>query len=326
MSQCYLGVDIGATKSHAVLADATGCVLGVGQAGPGNHEVVGYEGLREALAEILHQALAAADLRKADIAGAGFGVAGYDWPSERGDTLAAIATLGLSCPVEAVNDTLIGLLAGASQGWGVAVVAGTSNNCWGWNKSRTRVGHVTGNGPMFAEYGGASELMWKARSAVAAQYTRRGPATALTRAFMRVAGAASLEDLLDGLSQGHYRVGSEYAPLVFQLADSGDAVAGECVAWAGRELGTLACGVIRQIEIVGLAFEVVLVGSLYHGGERLIGPMRETIRELAPNATLVKLTARPVAGAVLLGMAQAGVDGTTVREQLLENTRAVLGR
>lgn len=324
MNDCYLGVDIGATKSHAVLADAHGAVLGVGQAGPGNHEVVGYDGLREVLTEIVGQALAAAGLRRADIAGAGFGVAGYDWPSERADTLAAIATLGLSCPAEAVNDTLIGLLAGASDGWGVAVVAGTSNNCWGWNQARTKAGHVTGNGPMFGEFGGASELMWKARSAVAAEYTRRGPASALTPAFMQVTGAPSPEALLDGLSQDRYRIDADYAPLVFQLADDGDAVAAECVAWAGRELGSLACGVIRQLEIADLAFEVVLVGSLYNGGERLIGPMRAAILEVAPRAALVRLTARPVAGAVLLGMTQAGVDGTTVRERLLENTRAVL--
>lgn len=324
-SRCYLGVDIGATKSHAVLADATGRVLGVGQAGPGNHEVVGYAGLREVLADSVEQALAAAELRKAHIAGAGFGVAGYDWPSEREDTLAAIATLGLTCPLEAVNDTLLGLLAGAAQGWGVAVVAGTSNNCWGWNAGRTRVGHVTGNGLMFAEYGGAAELMWKARAAVAAEYTRRGPETALTQAFMRVAGAESLEGLLDGLSQDRYQIGAEYAPIVFQLADAGDAVADQCVSWAGTELGSLACGVIRQLDIALLAFEVVLVGSLYQGGERLIAPMRQTIHALAPNAALVRLVARPVAGAVLLGMAQAGVNASAVREQLLENTRAQLG-
>ena len=323
-SRCFLGVDIGATKSHALIANETGKVLGVGRAGPGNHEVVGYEGLREALAEITSQALASADLRKADIAGAGFGVAGYDWPSERGETLAAIATLGLSCPLEAVNDTLIGLLTGASQGWGVAVIGGTSNNCWGWDATRTRIGHVTGNGQMFAEYGGAAELMWKARAAVAAEYTRRGPSTALTEAFMRLAGAKSLEDLLEGLSQGHYRIGSEHAPLVFRLAEAGDAVADACIAWAGRELGSLACGVIRQIDIADLAFEVVLVGSLYNGGERLIGPMRDTIHELAAGATLVKLPARPVAGAVLLGMAQAGLNNTAVRENLIESTRAHL--
>jgi N-acetylglucosamine kinase-like BadF-type ATPase len=323
MTRCFLGVDIGATKSHALIADEQGRARGFGHAGPGNHEVVGYDGLKAVLADIVGQALAAAHIGIDDIAGAGFGVAGYDWPSERGDTLDAIATLGLNCPVEAVNDALIGLLAGAAQGWGVAVIGGTSNNCWGWGPGRRPVGHVTGNGMMFAEYGGAAELVWKARAAVAAEYTRRGPETALTPAFIRVAGAASLEDLLDGLSQERYHIGAEHAPLVFQLADAGDPVAAECIAWAGRELGSLACGVIRQTGIAGESFEVVLVGSLFNGGERLINPLRETIHSVAPRARFVKLTAPPVVGAVLLGMETAGADGSAARVALTQSAASI---
>jgi N-acetylglucosamine kinase-like BadF-type ATPase len=323
MTRCFLGVDIGATKSHALIADERGQARGFGHAGPGNHEVVGYDGLKAVLADIVGQALSAARIGIDDIAGGGFGVAGYDWPSERGDTLDAIATLGLNCPIEAVNDALIGLLAGAAQGWGVAVIGGTSNNCWGWGPGRRPVGHVTGNGMMFAEYGGAAELVWKARSAVAAEYTRRGPETALTPAFIRIAGAASLEDLLDGLSQERYHIGAEHAPLVFQLADAGDAVAAECIAWAGRELGSLANGVIRQTGIADEAFEVVLVGSLFNGGERLIHPMRETIHNLAPRARLVKLTAPPVVGAVILGMEMAGADASAVRAGLTASAASI---
>lgn len=324
MTRYYLGVDIGATKTHALIADETGRARGFGKAGPGNHEVVGYDGLAAALAESVGGALRAAGLTITDIAGAGFGVAGYDWPSERGDTLAAIATLGLTCPLEAVNDALIGLLAGAEQGWGVAVIAGTSTNCWGWGPGRAPVGHMTGNGMFFAEYGGAAELMWKACVAVASEYTRRGPQTALTPAFIRAAGADSLEDLLDGLSQGRYHLGAEHAPLVFQIADAGDAVAAECIAWAGRELGSSACGVIRQIGIAAQAFEVVLVGSLYNGGERLIAPLRETIHALAPAARLVRLAAPPVVGAVVLGMDIAGADGSAARAGLTESAAAFL--
>jgi N-acetylglucosamine kinase-like BadF-type ATPase len=324
MTRYFLGVDIGATKSHALIADERGRALGFGQAGPGNHEVVGYDGLRRVLADIVGQAAVSAGISVGGISGAGFGVAGYDWPSERAATMESIATLSFACPYEAVNDALIGLLAGASQGWGLAVIAGTSNNCWGWGPGRRTVGHVTGNGMMFAEYGGAAELVWKARAAVAAEYTCRGPETALTPAFIKAAGAASLEDLLDGLSQGHYHVRAEQAPLVFQVADAGDAVAAECIAWAGRELGSLACGVVRQIGIAERAFEVVLVGSLYNGGERLIRPMRETIHALAPQARLVKLAAPPVVGAVILGMDVAGAGGSALREALTEGARAYL--
>ena len=162
MVRYYLGVDIGATKSHALIADETGRAVGFGAAGPGNHEVVGYDGLIAALGECTGQALAMAGIDRRQIAGAGFGVGGYDWPGERGATLDAIVTLGLTCPFEAVNDALIGLLAGAEAGWGVALISGTGNNCWGWDRARTRMGHVTGNGMMFGEYGGASDLVWKA--------------------------------------------------------------------------------------------------------------------------------------------------------------------
>ena len=154
----FLGVDIGSTKSHALIADATGRAVGFGQGGPGNHEVVGYDGLKAVLQEITAAALASAGLNREQIAGAGFGVSGYDWPSERADTLAAIATLGLQAPIEAVNDTLIGLLAGAEAGWGVAVVAGTGCNCWGYDRYG-RIGRMTGHGEPFAERAGAGDLV-----------------------------------------------------------------------------------------------------------------------------------------------------------------------
>lgn len=134
------------------------------------------------------------------IAGAGFGVAGYDWPSERQPTLEAIATLGLTCPADAVNDTIIGLLAGAEQGWGIGLVAGTSNNCRGLDRHH-REGCVLGNGTMMGENGGAYELVEHAVQAVARAWTLRGPQTALTDTFIVLTGAKGTADLLEGLSQ-----------------------------------------------------------------------------------------------------------------------------
>jgi N-acetylglucosamine kinase-like BadF-type ATPase len=324
MTGYYLGVDIGATKSHALIADEAGRAAGFGTAGPGNHEVVGYEGLIAALDDITGQALAAASIDRGQIAGAGFGVGGYDWPGERGPTLAAIATLGLTCPIEAVNDTLIGLLAGSEAGWGVAVISGTSNNCWGWDRERRRMGRVTGNGMMFGEYGGATELVWKARCAVATAWSRRGPQTMLTELFMRQTRARSAEQLLEGLSQGEYHLAAEVAPLVFEAADAGDAAAAECIAWAGRELGSLIVGVVRQLGFETLAFEVVQVGSMHNGGARLLDPMRETVHAVAPGARFVRLTAPPVVGAVLLGMEQAGLNAQVLRPALIASTRMLV--
>ena len=78
---------------------------------------------------------------------------------------------------------------------------------------------------------------------------------------------------MEGLSQDELSLGAEAAPLVFQAADAGDAVAAECITWSGRELGSLAGGVIRQLGFEELEFEVVQVGSMHNGGPRIFEPM-----------------------------------------------------
>jgi N-acetylglucosamine kinase-like BadF-type ATPase len=315
----FLGADIGSTKTHALIADETGMVVGFGKGGPGNHEAVGYDGLAAALDSAVAQALAAAGLAKEQVAGAGFGVAGYDWPSEREPTLRAIGSLRLHAPVEAANDTILGLVAGAAEGWGVAVVSGTGCNCRGWDRSRQREGKVTGHGVWMGEAAGASELVSKTLQAIAQAWTRRGPSTQLTPAFLEHTGSGSIEELLENLTTGKVEVHADAAPLVFQVAEAGDPVAMELVRWAGCELGELACAVIRQLEFEELAFDVVLVGSMFDSGLRLIEPMRQTIQALAAGARLVRLTAPPVVGAVLLGMEQAGLAAFERREALIKS-------
>ena len=58
MTAYFLGVDIGGTKSHALIADETGRAIGFGEAGPGNYEDVGYAGLATALATVPQRDLA----------------------------------------------------------------------------------------------------------------------------------------------------------------------------------------------------------------------------------------------------------------------------
>lgn len=350
MARYFLGIDIGGTKSHALIADEQGRAVGFGAGGPGNYEAVGWDGLHQTLHTITDQALASAGIEKAEIAGAGLGIAGYDWPAEREPTRQVIESLGLAAPYEFVNDTIIGLIAGATEGWGVAVVAGTSNNCRGRDR-QGREGRVTGCGPRMGEYGGASELVARAIQAVAQAWTRRGPATRLTEAFIELTGASDAMDLLEGLALARYQITPAAAPLVFRVAAEGDEVARETIRWAGRELGSLAIGVIRQLGFEQLAFEVVLVGSLFQGsfsdpkGHRrqgkadrrehldlvsrgsllLIRAMDTTIRTVAPKARLVRLQAPPVVGGVLLGMEQAGVPTQRVRQTLIRSTRELLG-
>lgn len=318
MNKYFFGVDVGSSKTRALIADGFGQILGLGESGPGNHEVVGYSGLTEALHAAAGQAFASAALRKDQIIGAGFGISGYDWPSEKKPILQAINALSLTAPVQVVNDAILGLLAGSAQGWGIALVSGTGCNCWGWDRERQREGRVTGDGISMGEAAGASDLVFKAVQAVAYEWTRRGPPTRLTAAFLEKTGYHTLMEMLDALVTGQISLNASTAPLVFQIAAAGDQVAIELIKWAGCELGELAKCVIRQLEFEKLAFDVVLVGSMFDGGLLLIEPLRRTILDYAPEARLVRLMVPPVTGAVLLGMEAAGYKPTEgIRKQLI---------
>jgi N-acetylglucosamine kinase-like BadF-type ATPase len=316
----YLGADVGSSKTQILIADEKGQVAGLSFAGPGNHQTVGYEGMFSALQEGVSQALNEAGISVKDISGAGFGISGYDWPSDKPKMLETIAMLNLRAPLEIHNDAVLGLVAGADQGWGIAVVSGTGCNCWGWDRDRNHIGRVTGFGDLTGEAAGSSELVHRAMHLVAHAWTKRGQETEMSQMFIDYAGATDIVDLLEGYTIDRYQICGDAAPLIFQVAEAGDLVAQQLIDWAGNELGELTKAVIRQLGFQSLNFDVVLVGSMFEGGQLLIDPMLETIQQLAPGARLVRLSVPPVVGALILGM-QAGNQEPTpdIRKNLINS-------
>lgn len=316
----YLGVDTGATKSVAMLADGTGRVRGYARGGPGNWETVGWDGTRALLQAIIRQVTRAASASIEQITAAGFGLAGYDWPEDRPPHLALLRDLGLAGPLVLVNDAFLGLAAGAEQGWGVVVSAGTSCNCYGRDRAG-RIGRVVGSSS-FGEYAGAEELVQWGLRAVARAWTRRGEPTALSAAFAAAAGAEDVPDLLAGLMRGRYRLDARHARLLFSAAAQGDEVAAAGVTWAGRQLADLALGVIRQLDLQRERFPLVLSGSFFNGSERLESLVARVVQGEAPGAAVCRLQAPPVAGAVLLAMERSGPVAPPVRRTLLQSAQS----
>lgn len=300
-----LGLDVGGTRTRALVASADGEALGWGESGAGNHEIVGYEGLHKAMGEAANAAIAAA-AAQGNAAGvflpvlaAGFGVAGFDWESERAETMAAIDRLGLGCPVFLVNDAALGLAAGSAEGWGVNVSAGTSNNCYARSPQGLE-GRLAGGGALVGELGGASEIAAAALVAINHARLLRGPATALSKSFYRLAGKEDAASFIEAVTSGRVKVDASWAPLVFSAARGGDKVALDILHEAGRELGESAAAVARQSCLSGRPFEVVLSGSLFSLGPWLEEGLAEFLKKAEPDATLVRLEAPPVVGAVIL--------------------------
>ncbi|MBN1119432.1 MAG: hypothetical protein JXJ17_00005 [Anaerolineae bacterium] len=312
MAAYYLGVDVGASKSQAAIADRAGRILALVRGDGANPDSVGCDGLASTLGKIIDEALEIAQIARGEISGTGYGIAGYDWPSQRAALAAAVESLGLSAPYEIVNDALLAVAAGSSTGWGIGVVAGTSCNAWGWDRNR-RVGRMTGYA-WLGEAAGGQELIEKAQQAVAKEWTRRGPETRLTQVFREKFGAPSVDDLIEGITLERYNLQPADAPLVFRAAAEGDQVALDLVLWAGRELGDLAVGVIRQLGLEEERFEVILAGNFWKGSPLLIREFEAVVGRLAPGAMIARLNGPPVIGGVCIGMEVAGMAESQIEE------------
>lgn len=321
----FLGVDVGGTKTHALLSEENGRVVGFATGGPGNWEGIGYDGLTRVLQEVLGKVTEAAGINVKDIVGAGMGIGGYDWPSQHQAHMDAIRPIGLNCPLEIVNDATLGLLAGASEGWGISVVSGTGCNCRGWSKDLKHEGRVVGGADWSGEAAGGYDILVRAMQAVTYEWDQRGPATALTGEFIQATGAENLGDLIEGLYTWKYRLEQVDVKTIFKVAARGDRVALAVVRWAGEQLGDMACGVIRQLGLEKEYFDVVLIGSLFDGHPLMSETLMETVQKIAPGAQPVRLTVPPVVGGVILGMQKAGLDARPWRPKLVSTIKPFLG-
>jgi N-acetylglucosamine kinase-like BadF-type ATPase len=111
-------------------------------------------------------------------------------------------------------------------------------------------------------------------------------------------------------------------PLVFEAAYSGDEAAIQIVADQGRRLAEYAVALIRRFAMQGLSFDVVLAGSVFKGGgPLLIEPIRATIRQIAPNATVLHAQFEPAVGALLLAYDALRID---VTDAILHNLRRTM--
>lgn len=324
----FLGIDAGATKTHALVADQDGHVRGLGEAGPGNWEGVGLEGAYLAYAAAMEMALAEAGLQVSDLCAAGYGLAGMDWPSDEARLGAVLDRLGVPGPRLLVNDAYAALRAGTRAGYGVAAIAGTGTTVAGCTRQGQRF-RTFGEGMALGDIGGAGDIVFFALRAVAHAYTGRGQPTALTGRFLELYGLQSTAELAEKICRHEVeRPRAALAPLVFETALAGDAVAQGVIRHVGGELGANVAAVARQLALAGTAFELVLAGGVFQAQSNLfVDAVLEPVRAESPAVQPVVLHTAPVVGSLLLGMDAAGVQvAPEVHDRLASETRDRLQR
>ena len=318
-----LGVDGGGSKTHALVADEHGEVLGFASSGRSNWEDIGLEAAGAALAGSIGGALAAAGVAPGDLAASAFGLAGLDWDADRPVLGAVLGPLGLGGPRRLDNDSFIALRAGTGRPYGVVVIAGTGHVAAGRDPAG-RTFRTFGLGPMYGDFGSATDVAEEAVRAVADAWTGRGPATSLSRLLPPLAGCDTPEELLQRLSRGLVAL-PEAAPLVLRQAEAGDPACRAIVLQAGAALGDAAAVVARRLDLQHETFEVVMAGGLFAGRNRLLETtLADALHQVAPRAAPVHLTCQPVVGAALEALELAGSPTTPgVRDGLVASSRGL---
>src|SRR5437763_3922739 len=196
-----LGFEGGGSHDHAIVADGTGRVCGGGESGDStNWEDVGIEAAGAAAKACVRGALQDAGVQPEDVSASVFSLAGVDFPLDV-DLLGGIPlAIGLSGPARIMNDAYSALRAGTDRPYGVVVSAGTGSISAGRNPDG-REFRTLGQGPLFGDTGSASEVSEAAASAVAAEYTHRGPPTTLSDRLCGAAGVSSVVEFLEGAAR-----------------------------------------------------------------------------------------------------------------------------
>lgn len=303
----FLGIDAGGTKTHALLVNEKGKVVGQGISGNGNHQTA-FQAARDNIEDACNQALSAAGATKDDITFAYFGLAGADREPDYAILRPMIASLGYERHAIAC-DTMIGMRAGTRRSYGAVIISGTGFNAAARN-ARGEELQYGGFGYLFGDgLGSGSDLAVHAfRTAIRSWEGREAP-TILEQIVPEKLGYASIQAMYDDALDHGVRPPKELAKLMFEAAGAGDAVAIRILREAGLEHGNAVNALIKRLRMQEETFDVVLTGSVLSRGStpHMVDAIQEAVSAVAPNSSIVKLNLDPVIGAVMSAMDSSGM-------------------
>lgn len=308
-----LAVDVGNTKTVALVARHDRTVVGAGRGGCGDIYSIGPDAAVGEVERAARDALGACGGRAAELSSGVFSMAGADWPEDFALLERSMHHRCFGRTILVINDALGALRAGSANGTGVAVVCGTGIAIG----ARAAAGRFW-RGSFWLESLGAEALGRKTLRAVyRAELGLEAPTTLTTR-VLEFFGYASVEQVLHQFTArevarpGHVR---QLARVLLDEAGTGDTAARRLVREHGQALGGYALATARQVGIERTPFTLVLAGGVLRHPVRLLhDALIAAVRSSSPDVLIVDTPFEPVVGALLLAFETAGI---TIDEPLM---------
>lgn len=298
-----IGIDAGGTKTVGLLTDENGEVVSRARGSGANLLVHGELEVEKVIYQIVE------DLDPPEPPAAiCLGIAGADRPLGQTEVARSmLRRLGFRQGVRVVNDAHVALVAGAPDGVGIVVVAGTGSIAYGVD----RTGATARSGGWGYLLGDEGSAFWLGHAAVRAGIRAdegRGPATSLYGRICERLGLTSAAELVSWFYDqelSRHRV-AKLASLVEETANDGDETATGLLDQAAYHLSRAAESIEEQLAFE-TEFPLVLAGGVFKACPSVADRFREVFA--SEHAAVKVLEGDPAQGAVTLALKELERDG-----------------
>jgi glucosamine kinase len=305
MNGLFAGVDGGGTSTRVLIVDEQGTELATAE-GPGSAI---RPGATSHSASVIREAVqrACADLGDRPLRGICIGVAGAGRDEERDTLQAALDADRVAGSVIVVTDAEIAIEDAFGAGPGILLTAGTGSIAYG--KGPTGVmARCGGWGPVIGDEGGGSWIGRRALGVAAASADGREPESSLGEAICSSLGLESIERLIPWAAAATPADLGKLAPIVLEVAATGDLRANSLVTLAVEELALHVRTLARKLFAdERAAFRLAMHGGLIAPKSLLRRRLEQRMKSVAPGATIIAERVVPERGAVRFAMREGGV-------------------
>lgn len=286
-----LGVDGGATKTHAQISDENLVKLGEGFSSGSNYQESDPETAATHIKEALEAASKAADLKDTSFDLACMGLAGLDTERDFEVMEMAIAeTLGpiFKKPPILVNDTKIAFYSGSDSNFGMVLISGTGSKLWGKNQEGEEV-YVSGLGNILSDQGSAYEMGIKALKIAVKSYDGRVEKTILEEEIPKKLGVRNMREVKDVVHSpgfGKEKI-AQIAPIVSEAEREEDWAARQITWEISDELAQIVYAAVKKLEMETEAFDLVLSGSVIQNETKIRERFEGKVKSFAPRVNFI---------------------------------------
>ena len=300
----FMGVDGGATKTLAMVCNASGTTVATGISGPSNPETLGLAASVSAVTDAITAALASIGGTINDVASAVCSISGVTSTQDIENYKKMIPAF----PRAYVNNDVVAAWAsGTLCTPGIAIIAGTGSHTIGVNNDGISC-RAGGWGHILGDEGAGYYIGLTAIREALRSYDGRMPKTPLLERMLDYFKITSPDDMLRLMYRENLAKDTiaAFAICVSEEAKAGDPVSRSIFYDAGHELGLAASAVAKRLSMQDSEYPVALIGSVFRSKELVLPSLEKTLYVTSPKARLVYPDIPPAAGSVLLAVRAAG--------------------